>query len=149
MSQPIQYQDEHEQRDAALQLEWTSTMAACGGQNSSLYKQVKALVISWDEDSDDLNTKQEVGLGFSTTSLVIAEYDLQVADFSTVLEELFHYKVVPALLKHGSEHLPQVQINHYISNFVFEEDGPNTLLIIYYAGHGVPDSDTGKLKLAG
>ena len=30
------------------------------GNKSSLYKKVKALVISWDEEIDDLKTKAEV-----------------------------------------------------------------------------------------
>ena len=56
----VRRHDEHERRDAALQLQWNSTMESCGGRNSSLYKHVKALVISWDEQSDDLKTKPEV-----------------------------------------------------------------------------------------
>jgi hypothetical protein len=43
----------------------------------------------------------------------------------------------------------QVQINKHLADFVYEEDAEDTLLIIYYAGHGTPDSVTGRLLLAG
>jgi hypothetical protein len=43
----------------------------------------------------------------------------------------------------------QVQINKHLADFVYDEDEEDTLLIIYYAGHGTPDSVTGRLLLAG
>ena len=60
LSQLVQYQDEYEQRDASLQIEWSALMEEGSGNKSSLYKKVKALVISWDEEIDDLKTKAEV-----------------------------------------------------------------------------------------
>ncbi len=43
----------------------------------------------------------------------------------------------------------QVQINKHLATFVYDEDDEDTLLIVYYAGHGTPDSVTGRLLLAG
>ena len=40
-------------------------------------------------------------------------------------------------------------MNKFLSEWVYDEDGDNTLLIVYYAGHGVPGQDPGQLKLAG
>ena len=37
----------------------------------------------------------------------------------------------------------------HLANFVLEEDGPRTLLIVYYAGHGKPGHRPGHLELAG
>jgi hypothetical protein len=31
---------------------------------------------------------------------------------------------------------PQIQLNRDLSAFVFKHHGPDTLLIVYYAGHG-------------
>ena len=71
----------------------------------------------------------------------------QVEAFSQVLRDVFKYKVVQAVLK-KSEHLAQVQVVYHVSNFVFKEDGPNTLLIVYYAGHGTPGKMPGNLTLS-
>lgn len=43
----------------------------------------------------------------------------------------------------------QKQINHHIQMFVYREEGPNNLLIVYYAGHGKPGPGYGFLELAG
>jgi len=40
-------------------------------------------------------------------------------------------------------------MNAHLAHFVLEEDGEDTLLIIYYAGHGVKDKETGLLRLVG
>lgn len=45
--------------------------------------------------------------------------------------------------------LAQVQLLSHISNFVLKEDGPHTLLIVYYAGHGTPGPSPGGLELSG
>jgi hypothetical protein len=39
-------------------------------------------------------------------------------------------------------------MNKHLADFVLEENGEDTLLIIYYAGHGVKDK-TEKLRLVG
>jgi len=36
-------------------------------------------------------------------------------------------------------------MNHHLAEFVFQEDDENTLMIIYYAGHGTPDYVTQQL----
>ena len=55
----IPYQDEREQSDCALQIAWSENMGE-GEITSSLYQKVAVLLISWDIDCDDLNTKDEV-----------------------------------------------------------------------------------------
>jgi len=37
----------------------------------------------------------------------------------------------------------------HLADFVYDKDADNTLLIVYYAGHGVPGNAPGKLRLAG
>jgi Caspase domain len=43
---------------------------------------------------------------------------------------------------------PRLQIHKHLADFVHDEDGKDTLLIIYYAGHGISDTTTGRLLLA-
>ena len=66
-----------------------------------------------------------------------------------MLTDVFNYKVVPAVLKHDPKRLAQVQIMRHLSQFVYDEDGPNTLLIVYYTGHGTPELASGNLTLSG
>lgn len=61
----------------------------------------------------------------------------------------YRYKVKPILLRYRKDKLVQVQVNKALANFVEEEDGPNTLLIVYYAGHGVPADQPHCIKLTG
>ncbi|EON69660.1 hypothetical protein W97_08941 [Coniosporium apollinis CBS 100218] len=89
------------------------------------------LLLSWEKDYDDLNTSPEVD------------------KLAHVFKTVYGYTVVAKKLgKHGM--LAQVQMNQILANFVAEEDSQNTLLIIYYAGHGfAKDGGPGKLNLAG
>jgi len=45
--------------------------------------------------------------------------------------------------------LPQNQLNKFLADFVYDEDGEKTLLMIYYAGHGLPTPEPGGLRLTG
>lgn len=67
----------------------------------------------------------------------------QVADLANVLENKMHFKVTRALLTNDVNHLAQIQVAHHIINFIYNEDGPRTLLLFYYAGHGSPKSMRG------
>ena len=49
------------------------------------------------------------------------------------------------MLKHDPRHIVQVQIMHHLSTFIYNEDGLDTLLIIYYSGHGTPELASGNL----
>ncbi len=55
----IPYQDEREQLGSALQIAWSENIGE-GDIQSSLYRKVAVLLISWDIDCDDLDTKNEV-----------------------------------------------------------------------------------------
>lgn len=55
----VQYQDEREQLNSSLQLVWSESVQA-GNNTVPPYRKVAALLISWDVECDDLNTKGEV-----------------------------------------------------------------------------------------
>jgi len=74
---------------------------------------------------------------------------LQVTELDQVFRTTFHYETVRKELTQGSGPTAQIQVNKHLSDFVFEHDDMNTLLIVYYAGHGRPGESTGGLKLAG
>ncbi|MCJ1265850.1 Phosphatidylinositol-4-phosphate 5-kinase [Lobaria immixta] len=116
----IQYEDEYEKSNAALQLAWNSRMAEGNYKSPSFYKKVKCLLVSWDKECDDLDTEEEV------------------ASLAKVFENRFHFKVTRALLTNDDEHLAHVQVLKYISDFIWAEDAVHTLLLFYYAGHGSP-----------
>ena len=67
---------------------------------------------------------------------------------SAVFEDLYKFRVCPQTLNTGQGKKPRHQIHRHLANFVLDEDGKDTLLIIYYAGHGVSDTTTGRLLLA-
>ena len=143
-SDVIRYADKSEQENSKGLIIWRKNF-----QNSnkfgSLYEKVAVLLISWDPQSDDLDTAEEVKVSWLLLNHSKAK---QVDRLEHVWTDIFKYKVRRALLTtHGK--LPQVQANHHISQFVWDEDSPRTLLIVYYAGHGTPGRNPGQLDLSG
>lgn len=43
----------------------------------------------------------------------------------------------------------QTGLNKKISEFIYDHDSPDCLILIYYAGHAYPGVETGSLKFAG
>jgi hypothetical protein len=84
------------------------------GTTASSRKQAAVLMISWDDDLDDLNTAAEVDA------------------LSEVFEKKFNYPVMKKRLT--AEKRPDHQLAKHLADFVFEFDNDSTLLIIYYAG---------------
>lgn len=59
----VEHEDDYEKVNASLQVTFSDVMEQSGYyKSSSFYKHVKCLLISWNEDSDDLNTDDEVRL---------------------------------------------------------------------------------------
>ncbi|KAL8848727.1 MAG: hypothetical protein Q9221_006271 [Calogaya cf. arnoldii] len=129
----VDYDDEDEQLNSDCQLVFDQN-AQVSRQSSWLYDKVAVLLISWDGSCDDLNTKGET---------------FKVDDIARMFRETYKYKVQNVRLKSNGVRLPQVQVNKSIADFVYEEDGPSTLLLVYYAGHGTPGQRHGSLELTG
>lgn len=99
--------------------------------NPSTYQKVKALLLCWGRNWDDMQVEGEVRRP------------------KAVLEDRFnHTTQVEFVDKHIPKRL-QVQVNRKAATFVGDHDGPNTLLLVYYAGHGEPGSYHGILELFG
>ena len=122
-------QDEKE--DSDLQLLWSKVMDEGDYTNCSTYTKVEVLLLCWAESCDDLTTKKEV------------------EDLKATFEKDFNYHATIEYLDIMFEQKIQVRVNAKVAAFVDAHDGPNTLLIVYYAGHGRPGQKYGQLELFG
>ena len=130
----MQYDDDFEKNNASLQVAFNTVMEESSYyKDSSFYKKVKCLLISWDKDCDDIHTGEEVRC---PTAIGIMALSTQVSELARVLENTFHYKVIRRLLNSNLEQLPHHQLMKYTADFLYEEDAHGTLLLVYYAGHG-------------
>lgn len=127
----INYELDEQKNDSALRVLWSKIMDQGPYSNPSIYRKVEALFLCWAENSNDLATKEEVNR------------------LRLVLENRFNYHVQVQHLDNCIENRLQVRINRIVADFVDENDGQNTLLIVYYAGHGRPGSYYGSLELFG
>jgi hypothetical protein len=74
---------------------------------------------------------------------------VQVDQLAAVLKEKFRFKVFRVVLQPEEGRLVQTQLNRGLAKFVDDEDGQHTLLMVYYAGHAVPDKIPHQLILSG
>ena len=125
----VNYESQDEKEDSELQLLWHKVINEGMYQKSTVYTKVEVLMLSWAESFGDLKTKEEVGRLRSTFEKTF-NYNIQIQYLdTTVLQRL------------------QVRVNSIVANFVDAHDGPNTLLIVYYAGHARPAKHPGGLQL--
>jgi hypothetical protein len=96
--------------------------AAFPNRGRSRYKEVHALLLSWEDDN----------LG------VIKE----VLDLEKVFVEIYNYHVeewkIPRNRAHNSL---AARLSKFLENYDSEESGQQTLLIVYYGGHGGMNDD--------
>jgi hypothetical protein len=81
-------------------------------------RETAVLMISWAKDQDDLHTEEEVD------------------GLEAVFANQFNYTVVKRQI--SGDKPPAIQLSKYLADFVYTYDNESTLLIVYYAGHGVP-----------
>ncbi|KAK8007742.1 hypothetical protein PG989_001732 [Apiospora arundinis] len=122
------YQDEHATHDSKLKALWDIEMGDLKSQYIP-YTKVSVLLLSWHKDIDDLKTDEEV------------------TDLENLFKDKFMFETTRQILTKDSKSA-QAQVNHYLAKFVYENDSSNTMLIIYYAGHGRPGNRRGNLRLA-
>jgi hypothetical protein len=70
---------------------------------------------------------------------------MQAEELDAVFRERFHFVTETVELNVATK--PQQQMYKYMSTFVEKHDGPHTLLIVYYTGHGVYREDHKYLEL--
>lgn len=88
------------------------------GRAKCRYKQVHVLLLSW--EADDLGVAKEI------------------AELQDVFENIYHYEVefwkIPSNRSHNS-------LNRRLTNFIDDYEGEDSLLIVYYGGHGYMNDD--------
>lgn len=96
------------------------------------YKQTVVMMLSWkDSDLNKVALKKEASL---LLHMCTSSNNKQIKDLSGVFENKYGYKVIRHRI--NSRKNPKKWLNKYLSNFVCKYDKEDTLLIIYYAGHG-------------
>jgi len=101
-----------------LQNTWEESMKGVGGVGLP-HRSCAVLLINWEAKLDDLHTGTEVDA------------------LEAVFVNVYRYTVVKKQLVEG-KHNPQHQVLKILIEFVEAHDDENTLLIVYYAGHGLP-----------
>ncbi|KAF2752009.1 hypothetical protein M011DRAFT_394090 [Sporormia fimetaria CBS 119925] len=99
-----------------MQVCWDQAFAKHMGL-ADRYEKVAVLLIKWEDNLDELRTKEET------------------EELRDIFRDQFHYACNIVELDVMTK--PQHQMNKHISDFVNAHDGPNSLLIVYYTGHGV------------
>ena len=127
----VAYDEEWAQTNSKLQVAFAGVMQEGNYPVSHTYNEVHVLLLSWDQQHDDLKVKEEVD------------------DLETVFREIYHYDVQSSLLQRRDLKKAQSQINRIVAIWVDEKDAPNKLLIVYFAGHGGRGIKNGYLELRG
>ena len=125
----VDYESEEEKEDSELQLQWSRVMDMGKYKTLSTYTKVEVLLLCWEHSCSDMATKEEID------------------DLKATFENRFNYHAEIKYLDITTR--LQVHVNAIVASFVKDHDGPNTLLIVYYAGHGKPGPDYGDLELIG
>jgi len=89
------------------------------------HRSCAVLLISWEEELDDLGTGEEVD------------------ELEAIFKNEYRYIVEKKQLV-KERRSPQNQVQKILANFVYDYDDENTLLIVYYAGHGAPGKQEGQ-----
>ena len=117
----IDYEDEEEKASSKLQVDFGEELAKGRYGRPTAYKKVSVLTLSWDNEHDDLKVQEEV------------------QSLCKVFQERFNFHVTSKSIQCPLRKDVQVYVNHVVSEWVNENDDPENLLIVYYAGHGKPE----------
>ncbi|KAF8849841.1 hypothetical protein BDZ45DRAFT_697220 [Acephala macrosclerotiorum] len=129
-AQNMNYQDEAASHESRLKAIWDEQITT-GKKKEAIYKSAFVLLLSWDDDVDDLHTRDEV------------------AALEQMFKNVFKYETVRGVLNQNKGSTAQAQVNYFLAKLVHDHDDPNNLFIVYYAGHGRPEESQGGLRLAG
>ncbi|KAF2849079.1 hypothetical protein T440DRAFT_490636 [Plenodomus tracheiphilus IPT5] len=113
------------EHETALQQHWDQSIAKYMDVPDG-YLDVHVLMVKWEDSIDNLKVREEVD------------------QLASVFRNTFLFGVTEVQLgPTRSQH----QLDRDIAAWLFDHDGPNNLLIVYYAGHGVYDKATKALEI--
>ena len=127
----VRYEDDDEKRNSNMQMVWSNVMQRGKYTSSTEYRKVHVLMLSWDHQFDDLKVEEEMN------------------DLTAVFKETFNYDVTRERLEKRPDKKTQTQVNSLVAGWVDKHDGPKTLLIVYFAGHGRQGNRPGRLEITG
>ncbi|OJD31224.1 homeobox domain containing protein [Diplodia corticola] len=120
--------NDEEPKELQMQRWWQESITKVMGVQNG-YKNVHVLMVKWERKYDQLRVHSEL------------------SELKAVFEDKYGYatKTIELSLPRN----PQMQLTNAISGFIVENDDPQNLLIVYYAGHGIFHDDGKRLELAG
>ena len=124
----IKYESQDEKDDSELQLLWHRVMDEGVHKTSTIYTKVEVLMLSWEESRGDFSSREELDR------------------LRSIFEKKFKYHTKVQYLDTSIQQRLQARVNLIVAEFVHRHDGPNTLLIVYYAGHARPGDHYGDLQ---
>lgn len=127
----VDYENEYESRASNYQVLWSATMDKGTYRKPSSYKKIAVLMLYW---KDLLGSWK--GL------------KKEIDGLKAVFKEDFNWIVDEQGLDFTSTGV-EIELNYIVAGFVREHKTTNTLLIVYYAGHGLPSDVYGGLTLSG
>ncbi|KAL1800764.1 hypothetical protein ACET3X_001106 [Alternaria dauci] len=114
---------------AEAQKNWWAEAIAKNMDVADGYSKVAVLLIKWADHLDELRTADEA------------------RELDALFRERFRYQ--SKIVELNVRKKPQHQLDQYISQFICEHDGTQSLLIVYYTGHGIFQKATKTLELTG
>ena len=127
----VRYSEDYPKLNSELQIAFGDAMANGPFVTSTRYKKVNVLLLSWEPDFDELKVKEEVDR------------------LKAVFENRYKFEVQSTQLKRHEFVKAQNQINKIVADWVYDYGHTNTLLIVYFAGHGRPGKKPGELEMNG
>ncbi|KAB2105636.1 hypothetical protein AG0111_0g6241 [Alternaria gaisen] len=115
--------------NAEAQKNWWAEAIAKNMDIADGYTKVAVLLIKWADHLDELRTADEA------------------QELESLFRDRFHYQTKTVELNIRKK--PQHQLDNHISQFICEHDGTQSLLIVYYTGHGIFQKATKTLELTG
>ena len=109
----VNFESQSEMGISESQKTWTDVM------DRPIYKTVAVLLLCWDDSFE--------------RSLALEE----ITSLGCLLSDSMNFYTQIECLSMAHKQKWQLQVNAKVSSFIFDHDGPMTLLIVYYAGHSV------------
>jgi hypothetical protein len=137
-----------EKRNRELQTFFEQKMDKVGNKRS--HSNVAVLLISWEPEGEDyIDAGAEVSRRPYALCKNIQLSNPKVDRLEAVFKNRYNFTVRKRRLHTLQGKPARNQMNLHLAQFVLDEDGQDTLLIIYYAGHGIRNIKPGELTLVG
>ena len=108
---------------------WDNAVDKGSWKNPTSYKAASVLILRWQDTDTHWPEK-------------MAE---EIAALRKTFEDRFNFDVQEQVLENNDR--VQSAVNKHVIDFVYEKQDPDSLLIVYYAGHGSPGEYKGALTM--